>query len=257
MSYALITGGNKGIGKAIAEELARRKYDLLLIARSEDSLRAETERLTATYGVRADYFVLDLSSLSAAAALHEWCVLKKYAISILVNNAGYGLSGAFEKYSAGDHAAMMQVNMLSLVQICRLFLPALREQPKSYILNIASTAAYQAVPFLGTYSATKAFVLSFSRALREELRRSPVSVSCVCPGATDTGFASRAMIGKKGLKAAEKTNMTADAVARQAVITMFSGKAEKITGGINRLGAFLVWLLPKSLVEKTAMKLYQ
>jgi len=147
--------------------------------------------------------------------------------------------------------------MIVPVKLCKLFLPALRLQPKAYILNIASSAAYQAVPCLSLYAATKAFLLSFSRGLRQELRQSNVSVTCISPGSTDTDFSKRAQIGIKGLKAAEKINMTPEAVARIAVKSMFAGKTEVITGAINKLGAFLVWLSPKSLVERTAMKIYQ
>jgi uncharacterized protein len=152
---------------------------------------------------------------------------------------------------------MMLLNMITPVHMCQLFLPGLKAQSKSYILNIASSAAYQAVPNLSLYAATKSFVLSFSRGLRQELVKTNVSVTCICPGATDTDFANRAQIGEKGLKAAEKVNMEPGDVAKIAVQKMFAGKAEVITGAINKLGAFMVWLLPKGLVEKTAMKIYE
>jgi hypothetical protein len=147
--------------------------------------------------------------------------------------------------------------MLAPVQMCQLFLPVLREHTKAYIMNIASSAAYQAVPGLSLYAASKAFVLSFSRGLGQELRGSGVSVTCVSPGATDTDFVYRAQIGAKGLKAADKVNMTPASVAAIAVKGMLARKAEVITGVINKVGAFLVWLLPKGLVERTAMKLYK
>jgi short-subunit dehydrogenase len=133
----------------------------------------------------------------------------------------------------------------------------LRAQSRAYILNIASSAAYQAVPYLSLYAATKAFVLTLSRGLHQELRQSNVSVTCISPGATDTDFTVRARIGEKGLKAAAKVNMSPEAVAKIAVKSMLAGKAEVITGTINKLGAFMVWLLPKGLVERTAMKIYQ
>lgn len=257
MEYALITGASKGIGRAIARELASRGYNLLLIARSEDLLQQLAAELTSRGKISVGYLALDLSSPHAPQNVYDWCHAKGYAVSILVNNAGYGLSGPFEKYSLQEHLNMMQLNMSTLVGITRLFLPGLHERPKAYILNIASSAAYQAVPNLSLYAATKAFVLAFSRGLHQELHKSTVSVTCVSPGATDTDFPNRAQLGEKGMKAAEKVNMTPETVAALAVKGMLAGKTEVITGFINKLGAAMAWLLPKSLVERTAMKIYE
>src|SRR5262249_38251888 len=147
----------------------------------------------------------------------DWVTRENADVNILVNNAGYGLSGSFEKYSAGEYAEMMHVNVISLVKITSLLLPLLKRQPKSYILNIASSAAYQAVPYLSVYAATKSFVVSFSRGLRYELNRTNVSVTCVSPGGTNTDFGIRANIGKKAIKAGEKFNMAPEQVALVAV----------------------------------------
>ncbi len=257
MSYALITGASKGIGKAIATELARRQYNVLLVARSADQLRELAEQLARTHGVQADYFAVDLSGVGAAQRVFDWCQQQNYTVQTLVNNAGYGLSGPFGNYTIAEHENMMAVNMTALMQLCRLFLPILRQQSKSYILNIASSAAYQALPGLSLYAATKAFVLTFSRGLHHELRRTSVSVTAVSPGSTDTDFATRAQVGEKALKAAEKVNMAPEAVAKIAVDAMLAGKTEVITGVINKLGAFAAWLLPKGFVERTAGKIYE
>ena len=257
MGNALVTGASKGIGKAIAEELAARKFNLLLVARSQGLLQAVAKDIIGKYKVEVDYLSTDLSSPNAAEQVFNWCKEKNYSIEILVNNAGYGLSGPMEKYSIAENTSMMQVNMITPVQLCQFFLPTLKQQKKAYILNIASSAAYQAVPYLSVYAGTKSFVLSYSRGLRQELKKTNVSVTCISPGATDTDFVVRAQIGEKGLKTANKVNMAAGAVAKIAVKSMFAGKAEVITGFINKLGAFLVWLLPKNLVETTAMKIYE
>ncbi|MBC8153660.1 MAG: SDR family oxidoreductase [Bacteroidetes bacterium] len=257
MTYALITGASKGIGKAIATELARRQFNVLLLARSGDQLRQLADELRQTYGVQADYLAVDLSAGDAAQRVFDWCQTRNYVVQTLVNNAGYGLSGPFETYSIAEHENMMAVNMTALMQLCRLFLPILRQQPKAYILNVASSAAYQAVPGLSLYAATKAFVLTFSRGLHQELRKTSVSVTAVSPGSTDTEFAARARVGEKALKAAEKINMTPGAVAKIAVDSMLAGKIEVITGVVNKLGAFAAWLLPKGLVERTAGKIYE
>ena len=257
MEYALITGASKGIGKAIAGDLAARGFNVLLVARSEELLQQEANRITTLYPVKADWLSLDLSMPQAAENVYDWCRAKGYTVTILVNNAGYGLSGPFEKYSVAQHLNMMQLNMSTLVALTRLFLPDLHRQPKAYILNIASSAAYQAVPGLSLYAATRAFVLAFSRGLHQELHKSSVSVTCVCPGATDTDFPNRAQLGEKGMAAAEKLNMTPEAVAVIATRAMLAGKPEVITGFINKVGAAMAWLLPKTLVERTAMKIYE
>jgi short-subunit dehydrogenase len=257
MSYALITGASKGIGKAIAEELASKKFDLLIVARSQDLLQQVARNISEKFSVKVYYFTTDLSDTNAAQKVFDWCEQNNYNIEILVNNAGYGLSGLFEKYTTEENTNMMHVNMLTPVQLCQLFLPMLKQHRQSFILNIASSAAYQAVPYLSVYAASKAFILSYSRGLRQELKNTGVSVTTISPGSTDTDFAVRAQIGEKGLQTAKKVNMTAEAVAKIAVKSMFAGKAEVITGFINKLGAFMVWLMPKGLVEKTAMKIYE
>lgn len=257
MAYALITGASKGIGKAIAEELAARKIDLLLVARSQDLLAEVADELAKKHAIKTAFLAIDLSEKEAAQKVFDWCTSKKFSVNILVNNAGYGLSGAFNKQTLNNNLDMLQVNMLVPVTLTQLFLPQLLAQPKAYILNTASSAAYQAVPGLGLYAASKSFLLSFSRALHQELRKTNVSVTAVSPGATDTDFVVRAQVGPKALKAANQVNMLPQAVAKIAVKAMFSKKPEVITGLVNKAGAFITWLLPKGLVERTAMKIYQ
>lgn len=257
MEYALITGASKGIGRAVARELASRGYNLLLIARSEDLLKQLAGELVSRNGIAVDWLALDLSLPESPQSICDWCRAKGYDITILVNNAGYGLSGPFEKYSLQEYWNMMQLNMQTLVGLTRLLLPDLHRRPHAYILNVASSAAYQAVPRLTLYAATKSFVVAFSRGLHQELRGSTVSVTCVSPGATDTDFPNRAQVGEKGMKAAERLNMSPETVAILAVKAMLARKPEIITGFVNKLGAALSWLLPKSLVERTAMKMYE
>ena len=260
MSYALITGASKGIGKSLAEGLAKQKYDLLLVARNEKLLAENAEELKKKFGVQALYLSLDLSSADAAKKLAEWCKVLHADVSLLVNNAGYGLVGPFNALPLDEQLNMMQLNMQSLVQITYFMLPLLQQHKgKSYLLNIASTAAHQAVPYLGVYSATKSFVLSFSRALKWEMKGTNISVSCVCPGPTDTDFMSRSGMNgvKKIVKQAERFNMAPAAVAQIALKGMFSGKAEIIPGGSNKAGAFFSRTLPKKLIEKTLIGIYK
>lgn len=256
MSYALITGASKGIGKAIATSLAKRKYDLVLVARSADLLQQVADELSSTYQVRVVIIPMDLGAPDAAQQVYDHCVRANINISILVNNAGYGLAGKFDSYTWQQHQDMMTVNMNVAVHLIHVFLPMLKAAPQAHILNIVSTTAYQALPGLGMYAATKAFSLSFSRALQFELRNTSVSVTAVSPGSTDTDFVNRADMGPKARKNADKFNMKPEEVAEIAVKAMFNKKVEVIAGFVNKLGAVMAWLLPKRLVEKTAAGFY-
>jgi uncharacterized protein len=256
MPFALITGASKGIGKAIAETLAARGYDLLLVARSADLLEQVSTEIQTTTKRNCQWLALDLAGNQAAEAVYDWCNKNQYQVSVLVNNAGYGLSGPFEKYSPHEHEEMLQVNIITLTKLTRLFLPDLLKQPAGFILNIGSSASYQSVPFLSAYAASKSYVLSFSRGLYQELKKTTVSVTCVCPGPTDTNFVNRAHVGLKGQKAAARFNMTSQTVADIAVESLFRRRPEVIAGGMNKLSAFFAWLLPKTMVEGIAKKLY-
>jgi uncharacterized protein len=256
MPFALITGGSKGIGKAIAEALAMRGYDLLIVARSAELLEQVSSEIRLSTKRNCQWFAKDLALDKSAEEVYDWCLENQFDISVLVNNAGYGLSGSFEKYTAAEHAEMLHLNIITLTKLTRLFLPELLKQPAGYILNIGSSASYQAVPMLSAYAASKAYVLSFSRGLYQELKGTHVSVTCVCPGPTDTNFVTRAQVGLKGQKAAERFNMSPKTVAHIAVESLFRRRSEVITGAANKLSAFFAWLLPKNMVEVIAKKLY-
>jgi uncharacterized protein len=143
------------------------------------------------------------------------------------------------------------------VELCKLFLPQLKQLKKAYILNIASTTSYQAVPGFTIYAASKAFMLSFSRGLQQELKKTNVSVTCVSPGSTDTDFVNRSEANDKAKKMAQKVNMTPEAVAKIAVKSMFNKRIEVVAGFINKLSIFLIWLLPKQVAEISALKIYK
>ncbi len=257
MSYALITGASKGIGKAIALELAKRKIPIILVARNEQLLEELCNQIKETHQVDARFFAVDLAQPDGPQNLVSWLNQSSIQVHILVNNAGYGLSGMINKYSLQEHTEMMQVNMQTPVALTYLLLPNLQKQSKAFILNIASAAAYQSVPGLNVYAATKAFVLSFSRGLAYELKQSNISVTAVSPGATDTNFAHAANVnGKKAQKMAAQFNMQPTDVAKVAVDAMFAQKKEVVVGFVNKLTVFLAWLLPKSILEKSAAEIY-
>lgn len=257
MLHALVTGASGGIGKAIAYQLAGKSHNLILVARSEDKLKNIAWDLKQKFGISVLYYTLDLSIADADLQLFEFVKQNGIEINILVNNAGYGLSGEILKTKQTDWINMLELNILALFKITYTFLPMLKLQERSYILNVASIAAYQAIPFLSLYSASKSFVLSFSRGLAVELEGTSVSVTCISPGPTDTNFIIRAKIGKRGHRTAEMLNMTPDKVAEIALEAMFKMKKEIIPGVVNKLGAFFSWLLPAYFVEKISAKLYQ
>lgn len=256
MNYALITGASKGIGRSIATVLAEKKYNLILVARSTSELQVVASELISKYGVQVDYLGIDLSVPTAAGELFEWVQKNKYDISILINNAGYAVWGEFDKTSLEDQNRMLQVNMQTPMALCHHFLPMLLQQPAAYIMNVASTAAYQAVPTLSTYAATKAFMLLFTRGLRADMKGTNVSVTALSPGPVNTNFIDRA--GMQAIKAtAEKYGMMPDEVARIAVKGMFAKKSELVPGALNAATAFFTRLVPKAMVEKIAGNLYK
>ena len=257
MSFALITGASKGIGRSIAKELAAKKIDLLLVARSEPLLNELAEELKRSYNIQVYYLAVDLGQPHAAKKIFDWCAEKNFSINILVNNAGYGLSGGFDEQETAEHIDMMMVNMMTPVTLISLFLPQLKKQNKAYILNIGSSSAYQAVPFMGVYAASKSFIVNFTRALKYELKDTNVVVSLVSPGVTASDFNERARIPEKGLKAAKRVSMTTDEVAKIAVKSLFKEKTEVIVGFLTKLTVFSVWLLPKKLIEKIGSGFYK
>ena len=257
MAYALVTGASRGIGRALAVALAQRGYDLLLVARSEDQLRALAQEISEKHQHQSHLLALDLAASGAAETVAAWALAHTKELAVLVNNAGYGLWGRFEQLDLAAQQNMLQLNMLLPVALTHALLPALRQQPKAYILNVASTAAYQAVPSLTLYAASKAFLLSFSRGLRYELKDTPVSVTCLSPGATTTAFADRAGMGAELQKTAAKVSMTPGAVARIAVQALLAGEAEIIPGFVNKVSVGLASVVPKKLTEKIAAGIYE
>jgi short-subunit dehydrogenase len=257
MPYALITGASRGIGRALAAELAGRGYNLLLTARSADHLEQVAAELRQRHGVEARVFATDLAEPGAAQRLAEWARQQAPDLAVLVNNAGYGLWGRFEDLPLAAQQNMLQLNMLLPVELTHQLLPILKKQPRAYILNIASTAAYQAVPTLTLYAASKAFLLTFSRGLRYELRESGVSVTCLSPGATTTDFADRAGMSAGLQEVAAKLSMTPEQVAQAGIAALFAGEAEVIPGALNKVSAKLTGFVPKSITEKIAANIYE
>jgi short-subunit dehydrogenase len=256
MAYALITGASGGIGLAMARELAVRKHDLLLVARSGRTLQQIADDIRDKHQVKVEVLAIDLSTPDAPKAVLAWIQSSNFPVDILINNAGFGSWGLYDEIPEEEFQGMMQLNMVTLANLCRLLLPVLKKEKRSYILNVSSTAAYQAVPTLSLYAATKAFVLVLTRGLNWELKGSSVTASCLSPGPTSTGFIDRANLGRIKDRA-EKFSMTAEAVAKIALNGMFAGKAEIIPGITNWLSAKLAEIVPKQIPETIARNLYK
>ncbi|MDB5273579.1 MAG: short-chain dehydrogenase [Chitinophagaceae bacterium] len=256
MSYILITGASKGIGKALAYELAQNKQNLFILARSEKELTELADELVATYGIQVKSMALDLSESNAAQRVVTYITENDLSIHALINNAGYAVWGNFESNSLEEQLKMLSLHIQTLVSLTYLLLPLLKKQKQSYILNIGSTAAYQAVPTLALYAASKSFVVSFSRALQFELRRSNVSVTCVSPGPVNTNFVNRA--GMHAIaETAEKFGISPTALAKKALRAMYHKKTEYVPGFSNVLGVFFATYFPKRLVETVVARLYK
>jgi len=255
MKQAIVTGASKGLGKAFAHQLAALGYDVLLVARSEKILHDEAKYIAHTWGVTANYLALDLSDQQAAASIADWCNSSNFQPSVLLNNAGYACWGFFEKMEFAQQQHMMQVNIHSLVHLTHSLLPLLKKQNKGFIMNVASTAAFQSVPTMALYSASKAFVRSFTRSLRYELKGSGISVTCLSPGPIATNFIKQA--GMEAMQeTASKFEMKAEDVARKGLNDMFKGKSESVPGWLNYLNVRLSFIIPDAILEKIASNLY-
>ncbi len=255
----LVTGASQGIGRALAECFARRGANLLLVARSEGRLKEVAKSIESKYpGVRAQICVMDLSKPDSAQKLKAFCEEKGFAVDTLVNNAGYGVWGKFSELSLQEQLDCLQVNSTTLVQLTYEFLPLLKANGSGHagILNVSSMTAYQAIPTFAIYAASKAFVLSFSRALHHELKPEGVVVTALVPGTTESGFIDRAGI-KHTEEKAKKVMMTAEVVAEKGVRALEAGKIEVIPGGLNILMAGATRILSKKVLETAALSIYR
>jgi short-subunit dehydrogenase len=242
---ALITGASAGLGVEFARQLAKRGQRLVLAARRQDRLEA----IAAEVG-NARVVAIDLSEPLAAEHLVADCDSAGEEIDLLVNNAGFGLRGPFVRLDAGRQREMIDLNVAALTDLCRLVAPRLIERKSGAILNVASTAAFQPGPKMAVYFATKAFVLSLTEALHEELKPYGVKVSALCPGPTRTEFGEVAGFGEDSRF--DRIAMTAEEVVRQGLAGLDKNQAVVITGALNWAGAFGTRFLPRSVIRKIA-----
>ncbi len=254
-SNVLITGASSGIGADLARVFAREGYDLVLVARSRDRLDALARELQDAHAATVRVVPIDLSAVGAARTVRERVAREGVGIDVLVNDAGLGMRGPFVDLDPARQMEMIQVNLVALTELTRLFVPDMVRRRAGRILNVASTAAFQPGPLMAVYFATKAYVLSFSEALAEELRGSGVTVTCVAPGATETGFGGIA--GVSGTRLFRSGTMSSRAVAEAAYVAARRGVALAVPGCRNRILSASVRFLPISTAARVARRLME
>ena len=250
MNTTVITGASSGIGAAFARKLAARGRNVLLVARSEDKLIALYNELGRLTSIRAQYLTLDLQQPDAAQQLFEETQKRELEVDMLINNAGFGSMGDFAKLDPKRELEIIQLNITALVDLTHRFLLPMRERKGGTIINVASTAGFQGVPYMATYAATKAFVLSFSEALWDENRAHGVHVMALCPGVTETNFFEASKIDRPPMR----TIQTPEEVVDAALRGMARKKSVVISGWTNWFTVEAERFVPRSMVTKVAGK---
>ena len=246
----LITGASKGIGRALAELFAKEGYNLILVARSKQLLDEIKIKLEAQYDTNVEVVIKDLSQDNAAEYIYSETSLKNINVDILVNNAGFGDFGEFHNSNWDKQRMMVQVNVLSLMNMTRLFIKPMIERGYGKILNVASIAAFQpGGPLMAVYYATKAFVLSFTEALSKELEGTGVTVTALCPGPTKTDFEQAASMTDSRLFNTLKV-AAAEEVAIHAYKGLLKGNPVVVHGFINKLLVFGIRFVPRNIVRR-------
>ena len=251
--WALITGASAGIGKSIAQQLAAGGANLILTARRKDRLEQLGGDLRARHGVVVATFPADLAQPSAPETIFAYTQGKGIAVQFLVNNAGFGAYGEFEKIPLRRQLEMAQVNISAVIHLTHLYLPQMIARRSGDVLIVSSVAAFQAVPYIATYAATKSFDLFFAEALAAEMRPHGVRVCALCPGSTETEF--QAVAGQPGN--AFRDAESADKVASVGLTALAHGKSMVISGFRNNVSVQSQRLAPRNLVSRMVTKMFR
>lgn len=252
-STVVITGASSGIGAELARELARRGYNLTLVARDEGRLRALADELGAAHGVQTDVLALDLADADARSAMIAGLLDGPLEVVGVCNNAGYGSVGRLHELPLERETRMIRLNVEALHELTGAFLAPMVQRGSGAILNVASTAAFQPIPGFATYAATKAFVSSFSESVHAEVSAAGVSVTSLSPGPTRTAFFDRS--GTPSLSKPDRVFMQPADVAREAVVAMIAGKRTLVPGALNKVTALGGRFVPRSLLLPVMSKL--
>jgi uncharacterized protein len=256
MATALITGASSGIGLAFAKTFAAAKNDLVLVARSEGKLNALANELKIAHNISVRVISADLSNMQEVQGVYDTCKAENISIDYLVNNAGFGDFGFFVESDWDKTAQMIDLNIKSLTKMCRLFIPDMLERKAGKIMNVASTAAFQPGPTMAVYYATKSYVLFFSEAICNELQGTGVSVTCLCPGATESGFQQAAALEESKLVKGKKLP-TSKEVAEFGYTAMMKNKMTVIHGLLNTIMAISIRFTPRKLALAIVRKIQE
>ena len=256
-NVTLVTGATSGIGEALAKEFARNGHDVVVVSRDSEHVKETSARIAEEFGVQTLGLDMDLTADGAEERLREELERRGIEIEILVNNAGRGERGSFHEIPWEDHLEVIRLNIESLTKLTHLFLPQFLERGHGRILNLGSIAGFQPGPLLAVYHATKAFVVSFSEAVAEEIRDSEVTLTCLCPGPTDTEFFSRADANESRVAQTDSMLQDPAEVAENAYKALMKGERVHISGGMNKALTFLRRLMPESMQAKFNEKLYE
>ena len=254
MKTVLITGASSGIGKELAYVYAENNFNLVLVARRKNNLEDIKNDIEKKHSVSVELFVIDLSKLDSAEKLYETVNAKKLKIDVLINNAGYGVSGPFTDTNTEKETGMLVLNMITLTKLSKLFGNDFAKNKDGHIINIASTAAFQPVPTMATYAATKAYVLSFSEAIAYEMKKQNVKVTAICPGATQSEFAHTADMGDPAMFNKAPTSRE---LAEFTYKAMKKGKTTAIHGAKNSFLTFTTRLTPRKIITAVAAKMVE
>ncbi len=247
-TYTLITGASSGIGKEIAILAAREGHNVVLVSRGKAELTKLARELTKQFDIFAEVIESDLTVKGAVASVVNTLERKKLTVDVLVNNAGFGDYGPFEKTDLAKQLNMIDLNIRALTELTHALLPAMIERGTGKIMNVASVAGFLPGPLMSVYFASKAYVLSFSEALADELKNSGVTVTCLCPGSTKTSFGDTAHTKKS--HSTQTSKVTAAEVASFGWNAMKNGKRVAVHGFSNKYVVFIVRLLPRALVAR-------
>lgn len=254
--FTLITGASGGIGLEFAKICAQNKQNLILVARSKNQLETLAEELRKSHGIEVVVLPIDLSNPASPQQLYQETLTRELSVNVLINNAGFGDHGIFAKSEWNKQQEMIQLNITALAELTHLFLPRMIANQNGKILNVASTAGFQPGPLMAVYYATKAFVLSFSEALAEELQGTGVSVTALCPGPTNSGFQKAANMDNIALFKVLSPPSSRE-VAEYGFEALNQGQAVAIHGALNKLVVQSLRFTPRKLVLKMVRKLQE
>lgn len=248
----LITGASSGIGLELARCFAADKSNLVLVARNEEALRKLGAELESVHGIRVHVLPYDLAKVETPERIFKELEGRGITVDVVVNNAGFGLQGNFANLSITRQLEMLQVNVTALTALTGLFLPGMLQRRRGGILNVGSVAGFLPGPHMAVYYATKAYVLSFTEALAEEIAGSGVTVSVLCPGPTESNFGLVARGGKP--RQMQTPKMTAKAVAHYGHMKFRTGRVVAVPGNLNRFFAFVPRIMPRRVPPKLVKK---